>query len=218
MIISRGSCWVFDLDDTLYKECSYQQSGFNSIIYLVKRLYKVDVTDVIKSATQANEDVFEKVCHYLKVPLSIKETLLWQYRLHQPDIYLDPKTKACLSFIKEKSKHTAIITDGRSVSQNLKVEALNLSQILTLVSEDWGEIKPGVKRFEHIMEIMPSDTYVYVGDNLKKDFITPNKLGWTTIGIRDDGSNIHTQEVNLPIEYQPSIWVDHFSEIKNLIC
>lgn len=36
-------------------------------------------------------------------------------------------------------------------------------------------------------------SFIYVGDNVKKDFITPNALGWKTICIKDDGRNIHSK-------------------------
>ena len=37
-------------------------------------------------------------------------------------------------------------------------------------------------------------SFIYVGDNVKKDFITPNALGWKTICLKDDGRNIHKQD------------------------
>lgn len=218
MIIPSKSCWVFDLDDTLYKELTYQQSGFNAISSLVRTLYKQDVSAVIANALLNKQNVFEEVCNFLKLPLLMKESLLWHYRLHKPDIALSIATQNTIAYIKKNSSHLAIVTDGRSISQKLKIEALNLSNIPAFVSEEWDEIKPGVKRFEHIMATMPANSYVYVGDNIKKDFITPNKLGWLTIGLKDDGSNIHSQNHILPHEYQPNIWVESLPEIKKLIC
>jgi len=218
MIIPYNTCWVFDLDDTLYKECTYQRSGFRAVIDLVQRLYNIDVTEVIEASRIHGLDVFEQVCLYLSLPLSTKDSLLWCYRLHQPNIELSENTKSTLQLISKNSRHSAIITDGRVVSQKLKVKALGLSHIPTLVSEEWGENKPNRKRFDHVMQIMSAENYVYVGDNLKKDFVTPNKLGWITIGIKDNGQNIHSQDISIDNQYQPTIWLEHFSEIKNHLC
>ena len=64
------------------------------------------------------------------------------------------------------------------------------------------------------MNKFPSaDQYIYIGDNPKKDFITPNRLGWTTIGILDSGQNIHSQDVCIGNEYLPQRWVKSFTDI-----
>ena len=49
----------------------------------------------------------------------------------------------------------------------------------------------------------------YVGDNLKKDFIAPNMLGWLTVCLKDDGRNIHRQEVeDLEEGMRPKRWIE----------
>ena len=51
--------------------------------------------------------------------------------------------------------------------------------------------------------------FTYVGDNLKKDFIAPNALGWQTVCLKDDGRNIHRQEVeDLEEEMRPKRWIE----------
>jgi putative hydrolase of the HAD superfamily len=53
-----------------------------------------------------------------------------------------------------------------------------------------------------------------MADNLKKDFITPNFLGWKTVGLLDNGKNIHYQShENMDIEHQPQEFIFSFSEI-----
>jgi putative hydrolase of the HAD superfamily len=218
MIIPKDACWVFDLDDTLYKEHTYQESGFKAVIGLIQRLYNIDVADLVEVSHMNGLDVFEEVCHHLNLPISTKDSFLWYYRLHRPDIKLSENTKSTLQVIVKNSRHTAIITDGRIISQKLKIDALGLSHIPSFVSEEWGENKPGVKRFEYVMQTLKADCYIYVGDNIKKDFITPNELGWKTIGIIDDGTNIHKQNFDVNNQYQPMIWLENFSEIKNHLC
>lgn len=51
--------------------------------------------------------------------------------------------------------------------------------------------------------------FTYVGDNLKKDFIAPNALGWLTVCLKDDGRNIHKQEVeDLEEGMRPKRWIE----------
>ena len=55
--------------------------------------------------------------------------------------------------------------------------------------------------------------YVYIGDNPHKDFITPNKLGWTTICLLDRGQNIHKQNFINSLELNPHFFIKSFDEI-----
>ena len=40
--------------------------------------------------------------------------------------------------------------------------------------------KPSKKCFLEVEAMFPDKSYIYIGDNINKDFITPNKLGWDT--------------------------------------
>lgn len=219
MIISKNSVWVFDLDDTLYKERDYQISGYNSITSLIYRLYQQDVNCIIKQAIKDKKDVLQSICNYLNLPLSVKDSLLWQYRNHIPKLMLDDKTRQTLSHIEKSSLAIAILTDGRSVSQRAKIASLGLSHYDLYISEELGKDKPDDKRFLAIMDKYPSaDSFIYIGDNIKKDFITPNKLGWITIGLKDDGRNIHHQDNdNLSSEYFPMFWLSYINKLNELI-
>lgn len=220
MKINRASVWVFDLDDTLYSERKYQLSGYYYIAQHLQKLYQENVWEIMKEADLKGEDVFHKVCLALSLPDSVKQSLIWMYRLHVPNITLHPDIKNTLKIIKSKSSALAIITDGRSVSQRNKLLSLGLESIDTLVSEEWGEVKPGEKRFLEIERRYPlAKKYIYVGDNLKKDFVTPNKMNWLTIGLRDSGNNIHSQQLSqIELSYHPSFWINSISELQDYLC
>ncbi|MEZ9768959.1 HAD family hydrolase [Vibrio breoganii] len=218
MIIDSNTVWVFDLDDTLYGERKYQQSGYNHLIRLINDIYEVDVSDIVASSMKSNLDVLEEICLHLKLPLGVKETLLWEYRLHLPNIELDKNVVETIGLIRANSLGVAILTDGRALSQRKKLASLKLSSIDALISEEWGESKPGEKRFLHVQNKYPDAVeFIYVGDNIIKDFITPNNLGWTTIGLKDSGSNIHPQEIDkISSNYLPNIWIEKIEELQSL--
>lgn len=220
MKINNQYVWVFDLDDTLYSELEYQKSGYKAIADFVRNVYKQDVEKVIETAIYNKQDVLNEICNCLNVPLSVKDSFLWVYRLHFPQIRLYNGVLEALSMIKSNSVALSIITDGRSVSQRLKVLALGLDCYEVLISEDWQELKPQSERFHYIKNKYPNAYgFIYVGDNLKKDFITPNKLGWITIGLKDAGNNIHKQQTNLVDAcYLPKIWIDSFTELQEFLC
>lgn len=220
MVINNHAVWVFDLDDTIYSEYTYRESGYEYISVFLKEIYKVDLLETIKLAQKDDKDVLDEICNALQMPESFKYSLLWMYRLHIPNIKLDESVKKTIELINENSLGVAFITDGRSITQRNKIAALELGYIDALVSEEWDEIKPGARRFLEIERRYPhAKKFIYVGDNITKDFITPNSLGWFTIGIRDSGFNIHPQ--NVPVvddSYFPNLWVDSFSDIQDYIC
>ena len=107
------------------------------------------------------------------------------------------------------------------MTQRHKVDALGLSAYIDehdiLISEETGYEKPSDKPFRWFMEHYPSRTYYYIGDNPAKDFEAPNRLGWTTICLLDDGSNIHRQDFNLPLKMLPQYRISQLTEIENII-
>ncbi|PSW11202.1 2-haloalkanoic acid dehalogenase [Photobacterium rosenbergii] len=220
MIIPSDTFWVFDLDDTLYKERDYQLSGFDAVANLVQKTFHVDVVDVIQSAQRGNCNVLDSVCSFLDAPSSVKESLLWCYRLHTPNICLDIAARDALDYVGLHSSGISILTDGRAFSQRSKVNALGLQDYSLYISEEWGETKPAPGRFQAIMDANPNIcSFVYVGDNIKKDFVTPNQMGWVTIGLKDNGRNIHPQHLhNIEPHFLPTVWVDSLEEIKSFIC
>ena len=220
MQISKNAVWVFDLDDTLYPEREYQISGYEHIASQIDKLYSKDISDTISYADLNGLDVFDEICCALKLPSSFKESLLWMYRLHKPNISLSDDVIETLDFIKKHSRDIHILTDGRSISQRYKLSCLGLLNLKPFISEEWSDLKPGSIRFETIQnKFTDISQFVYVGDNLNKDFVTPNKMQWQTICIKDKGINIHPQIVDdVSEEYLPALWVSRFNELKGLVC
>lgn len=207
--------FVFDLDDTLYKEIDYRLSGFRAVVRQIERIYEVNLERQLSNLIeQGSPDVLHELCVAAGLPTAVKQTLLWTYRLHMPDIKLSEDVKAAISLIRQNAAGTAILTDGRSLTQRAKLSALGLKDFLVYISEEYGDQKPSCLRFEAVMRDLPFKTYVYVADNPKKDFVAPNRLGWTTIGLVGTEENIHVQQTeNLPREYLPSVWVDSLRDL-----
>jgi len=53
--------------------------------------------------------------------------------------------------------------------------------------------------------------FYFIGDNTAKDFIVPLKLGWFTICLKNNGSNIYDQ--NLIEGAIPSLIINSFKEL-----
>ncbi len=96
-----------------------------------------------------------------------------------------------------------MITDGRTITQKNKLFALGINNLFEkiIISEDFGSEKPSILNYQIFEETFPDNHFSYIGDNTKKDFIAPAKLGWKMYCIKDDNSNIHKQDLTkLPKE------------------
>ena len=112
-----------------------------------------------------------------------------------------------------------LMTDGRSKTQRAKITALGIESYFDkiIISEEIGSEKPAEINYRNFMDLTDKTKFVYCGDNIKKDFVTANILGWKTIGLRDNGRNIHTQKINVHIKNLPHVWVDDLEEIENYL-
>ena len=219
-IKTENTVFVFDLDDTLYKEADYHVSGVNAVGVKLDMIFKHDVQSLLKSLVADSEkDIWGSVCERLKLPSSVKESLLWEYRLHLPQIALKPEVKLLLEMLISKSVSVSILTDVRLVTQRLKLAALGLEDLPLYVSEVFGAPKPHPERFQLIANQYPGSNFIYIGDNPKKDFVTPNAMGWMTFGIIGDSRNIHSQDLNgLDLNFHPNFWLKELEDLQNFLC
>jgi len=160
------------------------------------------------------KNVFESIQKNYPITL---DQLLAIYRNHLPNISPFDHVETTFAEIKKRDGKLAIITDGRSLSQRNKLEQLGLAHLFDyiLISEEIGTKKPNELNYLKVQETLNANRYTYIGDNILKDFVTPNKLGWRTIGIIDNGKNIHCAGnlSKIPIEYMPKGWIKNYAEL-----
>lgn len=190
---------IFDLDDTLYSEKDYVRSGYAEIARQYKAIPAMG--DKLWSAFENNEQAVNYVlkqeglfsCETLNHCLSI-------YRNHQPKISLYADAEELLIFLKERGIRLGMITDGRPEGQRAKIKALGIEHFFEkiIITDDLGGIgfrKPHLRAFE-IMQThfgIPYNQMVYVGDNFRKDYIAPQKLGMDYVFFRNpDGIYLDT--------------------------
>ena len=174
---------IFDLDDTLYSEKEYVKSGFNAIANefpqitnMFEKLWKVfenkgkAIDEILKA-----EDIYSE---------ENKNKCLDIYRNHKPDLHLYNGVREMLCHLKQHNVRLGIITDGRPEGQRAKIEALNIKDLFDeiIITDELGGIefrKPNKIAFVKMHELMniPYGQMLYVGDNVKKDFVAPEELG-----------------------------------------
>lgn len=189
-----GRCIVFDLDDTLYDEIDFVRSGYAAIADAVRKRFGIECRDLLgeRLETRQFEGAFQEVVRAYRLPDDALAFMVETYRAHQPAIQPRDGVVALLAAVKRRGVVVGCITDGRGATQRNKVAALGLGGILepVLISEETGHAKPDPHNFREMMGLVEADEFWYVADNSAKDFIAPNALGWTTLGI-DAPRGIH---------------------------
>lgn len=215
---------IFDLDDTLYKEIDYLKSAYNEIALFICNVTKNEldhssVYNELLTSYYQGKNPFQSLLNNHNFPDDFLNILIDTYRNHIPLIMLDYETEDILKYLKKEKAKLGLLTDGRSVQQRNKIKALGLSEYFEniLISEEFGSEKPAAKNYTHFIEKFGAGIYFYIADNSNKDFFSPNKLGWITIGLLDNGMNIHQQSLLPEKEYQPLYWVKSINEVKTII-
>lgn len=207
---------IFDLDDTLFYEIDYLKSAYKEIAYRLDNHNSEGLAKEMYEWHGNGKNVFELLVErYLTVS---KNNLLDWYRNHIPNIKLIDGASDLLINLKSKGYGLGLITDGRSVTQRSKLRALGIEDIfdLIIISEEFGSSKPDRRNFLAFVEDA-NLSYFYIADNLQKDFVTPNALGWSTIALKDKGINIHQQDFEIPEEFRPKFVVERLVDVLEYI-
>ncbi len=200
--MSRGPpVFCFDLDDTLVSECDYVEAGLRSAGALIDAAapgaepagsWLVELW-----RRERPRDGFQRLLRERGLnPEAWLPRLQAAYRGHAP--LLQPRAGVCeaLTALVARGARLALVSDGYLDVQRRKWSSLRLPFEFhpTVFTDERGREfwKPHPWSFELVMQAHPTAScFLYVGDNPAKDFIAPNRLGWTTVMIRD-ARNLHS--------------------------
>jgi len=218
-----SSAVIFDLDDTLYKEINYLKSGFKYISKIIANDINETQTKIFKKLIfhyKNKENVFQKIINEYNLSYNIKDLILL-YRNHKPKIRLSKETENTLLYLINNDYKLGLLTDGDSNQQRGKISALELEKYITeyVISDEFGSTKPNENNYKYFSEKKYSycEKFYYIADNIRKDFIAPNNLGWITICILDNGKNIHEQNFSINTKIYPHYKVKSIKHIIPII-
>ncbi len=220
---------VFDLDDTLYDELDYCQSGFRAVARFLAKVAPIPCSDDVFTSlwrhfTEGNRtQTFNAALDELGI--AYDEALIAQlievYRTHRPCLELPAESRRTLDALR-KTHTLAMLTDGYLPAQRLKVQALGIEDYFKAIvyTEDLGRAcwKPSPVGFERLIEqfdVTPAQM-VYVGDNEAKDFIGPNRLGMLTIQLRRL-RRLHDSEDSADADASAQITLSDIDELPRLL-
>lgn len=195
----RNTVVAFDLDDTLAAEALFTLSGID---HISKKLSEsIPALDPMRIRGRMQAALFSHQNHYsaleglldslgLSDAVDMKETVECM-RSHRPDsalYHLPPSTAAMLRDLNDRGAILALITDGRSVTQRNKIEALGLYDFFLpdniFISGETGHDKTHPDNFLALQSRYPEALcMIYAGDNPHKDFLHPRLLGWRTFRV-----------------------------------
>ena len=114
------------------------------------------------------KDIWGWACEQLSLPIELKTSFFGCTGCIILSISLAPGVSALLDFLSDSQATIAILSDGRSVTQRLKLAAVGMSSFPLFVSEDYLSVKPNPERFAAIESQWTGCRYVYVADNPSK--------------------------------------------------
>jgi putative hydrolase of the HAD superfamily len=185
---------LIDLDDTLYNELSYVQSGMAMLAMEIARrasrnadAVRTELLDLL--AATGREKILDRALPRFGLTpdkLLIAE-LVEIYRSHTPSLMLDPGVAEMLRRLRQ-SYRLAVVTDGLARMQRAKVAALKLDLLVDAVIFTWelGRPKPAPDGYLSAARTLgvPAAQCVIVGDNPAHDMRAAEAAGICAVRVR----------------------------------
>ena len=213
-----------DLDDTLYRELDFVESGFSEVAKYIASSTQLDKSLVLSELNRnlrkfGRGQVFDMTLKHFEV-FSVSEVrrCLSVYRGHRPKISLAPQVKEVLDLVSQELP-LYLVTDGNRLVQRRKVQALGIKPLFRGIyyTRDHGLVseKPSLTCFESILraEEISWGELMYVGDNPRKDFVSLRASGAITVGTQDGPYSGAT----LPSKFHPEIKIQTFVDLPVLL-
>jgi len=219
---------LFDLDDTLYKEKQFVESGFSKVAEFVEDKFKIEkkvcykiLVDIFNDGVRGN--IFNLALEKVNVAYeeNIIRAMVKIYREHNPKIRLDKDIKSLLIKLREIYS-LGIVTDGYFEVQKKKVQILKLEELFDAIiyTDKYGKKywKPNVFGYKlalkELKDLLPEEA-VYIGDNPYKDFIGAKKIGITTVRVINQ--NREYSNIRLDKEYEADYEIRELYEIVDVL-
>ncbi len=208
---------IYDLDDTLYPEASFQRSGFKAVTDFVKKYnLRITVNDLFKIYRRHPKNSFDMLIDKFNLPLTAG-VLTSLYLNHKPAISPFKDTEATLTTLKKKY-FLGILTDYYKKTQENKIESLNISKYFDRIvyTDVIGAPKPQNKGFMLLKKASGSGDgeIIYVADNEEKDFIGARDSGFYTVKLNKQG---FYSKKKMPKEYNADFEINKHNQILKIL-
>lgn len=199
---------VFDLDDTLYSEKEYVRSGYHEIAKILPFIKNVEdkLWNFFENKKSAIDELLISENCYSD---DLKNKCLETYRNQEPSLHLYPGVEDMLIKLRTQGFKLGMITDGRPEGQRAKLKSLDIEKYFDkiIITDELGGIeyrKPNSLSYTIMKDFFNCDykVMIYVGDNLRKDFISPQNFGMKYIWIHNNNGLYKNDNFILKGEYR----------------
>lgn len=206
---------VFDLDDTLYPERQFVDGGLAAVaVYLAGKCnlstqqVLCDMVELFDAGQRGA--IFQTVLKNRNVDFdqALIDQAVQVYRQHRPELTLFDDAARALKAL-GRLKKLAILTDGYLQVQSSKAQALGLDKLVDQIvyTDTWGaqDWKPSPRGFLFLQNhfSVPPERCIYIADNVRKDFVGPNQLGWQTLIVKRPKNLYQYDQCSIPPGGQP---------------
>ncbi len=186
---------VFDLDDTLYPERNFVESGYRAVAQHIANVYGGDYDSAFSSMIETwnrsgKMTVFPCLLkRFPELRLSMSE-LIHVYRRHTPEISMFPGYPELLQELSSRYR-VGIITDGLPEVQERKVMALGLAGVMNAIIYTWkygpDKQKPHPLPFHVMLDHLQTypESSLFVGDNAEKDWRGAQAAGMRYVHVQN---------------------------------
>lgn len=198
LLNNKRFCLCIDLDDTLYNEIDYVISGYDLFEkwyyfqYKKKIKYKLDKKEILKNLKNHVQLFIKK--NQINEINSYK--IIELIRNHKPNIIINNRNLKKLEKLKLIFKNLILTTNGRSITQNNKIDSLGVRKYFNkiIISEEIGAKKPQKKFYEISLNEFNNHNFIFIGDNFYKDLELPSIYGHKVILIQNKKNRLHELE------------------------
>ena len=214
---------IFDLDDTLYPERTFVESGFRAVTEMLKTIYGWEPEDSLRHMLDVLEmhgrgAVFNELLESKKMfSTRLVRHCLQVYRQHSPRIALYSEAQAILDAYRDRPMY--LVTDGNKNVQAKKVHALGIEPYFrrVFITHRYGvrNAKPSVYCFDLIRKLERCEwsDMAYVGDNPAKDFVNLTPLGVRSIRVLTG----EHRNVKAKPHFEATLTISNLSELLSLL-
>ena len=209
---------LLDLDDTLFDETNFIDSGFRHISIFLGNEFNINpknIFEILKNdyGNGIRNNNFDVLINELNLNIDVN-IIINEFYSHPPNVKLFDDSMIFLNSIQNKYK-IGLITNGNPKTQNNKIDALQIRNRfdIILISGDYPTNwkKPNFRIFKEALRNLNSDSSnsIYIGDNPIEDMKGANDAGIRNVLLRRK-SGIHRND---KIVSQPILIVSNLIEV-----
>jgi putative hydrolase of the HAD superfamily len=225
--VSNWRAVIFDLDDTLYSERAYVESGMRAVARWVHGRLKLPAEETFRELKQLFDEgtrgnLFDRRLEMRGIaPDDRVPAMVEVYRRHEPDIRPFAGVRRLLETLRGRFQ-LGLVSDGYLEVQKRKLAALGLEECFDAIvfSDALGRDawKPDPRPFWAVLDglSVAAGEAVYVADNPAKDFLGARGAGLASIRVRH-AEGLHAEVEPASPAHKPDMEIATLDDLRGML-